>query len=150
MMFLVPILAIITLFGQANNDVSETAVIVGGVAIFGLAYLLMLVVIVPLVSAAAMHATLLMIDGAKQGFETTFRVMCYGYYSALVPATFLNIVPYLGGMASMVWITVILVYGLSRGHEISGGKATTAVLLPMLMCCGGMIGLAIAVNVWGQ
>ena len=48
----------------------------------------------------------------------------------------------------MVWIRVLLVYGLARGHEISGGKATAAVLLPMFMCCGAFIAMGISLAVW--
>ncbi|HEY2416258.1 MAG TPA: YIP1 family protein [Pirellulaceae bacterium] len=149
MLFLLPILALVMVFNDQDNG-PEIAGFVGGMAIFGAIYLLVLVVIVPLVSAAAMHVILLMMNGAKQGFETTFRVMCYGYYSALVPATFLNLVPYLGGLASIIWIIVLLVHGLARGHEISGGKATVAVVLPLFACCGLFIGLAIGVAVWSD
>jgi hypothetical protein len=83
------------------------------------------------VSAAITHVALLLLDGARRGFEATMRVAAYGSGSTAL----LNLVPICGGVVGGIWSIVITVIGISRAHEISTGKALAAVLLPMLVCC---------------
>ncbi len=152
-LIIVPILALVGLFGGWNNNNAQAAAVgaafIGLFAIIGIIfYGVLLTVVMPLVWAGITHLMLMMVGGAKQGFETTFRVICFGYFSLLLPSTFINIVPYLGGLASMIWIIVVLVHGLARAHETTGGKATAAVLLPMLLCCGLFIAL-VTIEEWG-
>jgi hypothetical protein len=147
-LIVVPILALVGVFGAGNNNnggamVLGVAAVAGAVIVMTLFYAVILVVVVPLVWAAVTHVSLMVVGGAKHGFETTFRVICFGYFSLLPPSMFLNLVPYLGGLAVMIWTVVVLVYGISRAHEISGGKATAAVLLPVGVCCG--LGLIIMI-----
>lgn len=114
-----------------------------GVA-FALFYGVILTVVMPLIWSAITHLMLLMYGAARQGFETTFRVICFGYFSVLLPGMFLAIVPYIGGLAMSVWMIVVIILGISRAHEISGGKATLAVLTPALACCGLYVLLIVA------
>jgi hypothetical protein len=147
-LIVLPILAVVGVFGVGNNNnggaviLGVAAVVVAVIAIT-LFYAVIWVVVVPLVWAAIIHVSLMVIGGAKHGFETTFRVICFGCFSVLPPSMFLNLVPYLGFFAAVVWTVVVLIYGISRAHEISGGKATAAVLLPVGVCCG--FGLLLAI-----
>jgi hypothetical protein len=81
--------------------------------------------------AAFVHLFLLMLSGANQPFETTYRVVAYTYGSCSV----CQIVPILGGLIAFVAWFAVLINGLYAAHETSGVKATFAVLLPLLICC---------------
>jgi phage FluMu protein Com len=101
-------------------------------------------VVIPLICAAGIHVALLMVRGAKQGFETTFRVVCFGTYSLLLPGMVINLIPFgIGFLSVIIWTIVLLIYGISRAHETSGGRAAVSVLLPTVLCCGSFFGIAI-------
>lgn len=119
----------------------------GAGSLFGLAFVVVLapvlLVVGSFISAAITHVCLMILGGARQPFETTFRVICYGYGAA---APF-QIIPVCGALIGGVWGLVLEIVGLSKAHEISTGKAVLAVLLPLLLCCGA--GLALAVVIGG-
>jgi hypothetical protein len=52
-------------------------------------------------------------------------------------------IPFCGGWIAMVWNIVVEIIGLARSHEIDTGKAALAVLLPIMVCCGGLILLGV-------
>jgi hypothetical protein len=85
--------------------------------------------------SAVVHAMLLMLGGARQGFEATFRVACYGEAAAV-----LNIIPLCGNLISGVYYVVLVIIGLAAAHGIGKGTAAAAVLLPLVLlccCCAG-------------
>ncbi len=90
------------------------------------------------VVSGMLHLFLLIVGGAKAGFEATFRVVSYG----LSPFVFL-IVPMCGMPITWLWSMTLAIIGLKEAHEISGGKAAAAVLFPLIFCCG-MAVLAVA------
>jgi phage FluMu protein Com len=147
MMIAVPILVVLGIIAAQNNNGGQILAVGGiGAAIaiaFIIFYSLMVTVVTPFIWAAICHVTLMMVGGARHGFETTFRVICYGYFSTILPGMFVGLVPYLGGLVVMVWIIVLLIIGLSRAHETTGGKAAAAVLLPIGVCCGLYIAFAV-------
>ena len=98
------------------------------------------------VGSAILHLCLMLVGGAKQPFETTFRVMCFAAGSTHP----LMIIPVCGGMISGIWCIVLECIGLARAHDTSTGKAAVAVLLPLIVCCGGGIFLAIMFGVLGS
>jgi hypothetical protein len=53
------------------------------------------------------------------------------------------IVPFCGGLISGIWGLVAECIGLARAHETDTGRAVLAVFLPLIVCCGGGILLAI-------
>ena len=98
-----------------------------------------LIIIGLFVTAGILHLCLMLVKGARTGFETTFRVVSYGY-SAYV---FL-IVPFCGNLLAGVWAIVLYIIGLREAHETTGGKAAFAVFLPVIVCCGlGLLALAV-------
>lgn len=111
----------------------------GAGALLGLVIILVLapvlLVVGSFISAAITHVCLMILGGARQPFETTFRVICYGYGAA---APF-QIIPFCGAMIGGIWGLVLEIIGLSKAHEISTVKAVLAVVLPILLCCGGML-----------
>ncbi len=95
------------------------------------------------INAGIVHLCLMLVGGAKQSFETTFRVVCFAAGS-VGP---LLVVPFCGGLIAGVWRIVLECIGLARAHEIDTGKAVMAVLLPLIVCCGG--GLLIVILMGG-
>jgi hypothetical protein len=81
------------------------------------------------------HVFLLMLGGARQGFEATFRVICYSEAAAVI-----NIIPLCGGVLSGVYYMILAIIGLAAAHGIGKGTAAAAVLLPLVVlccCCAG-------------
>jgi hypothetical protein len=100
--------------------------------------MVVLAVIMPLlialgafITAGITHLSLMICQGAKQPFETTFRV--YNYASG--SSTFLQVIPICGAIVGGIWGLVVMCIGLAKAHEISTGRAVLAVLLPTVVCC---------------
>ena len=120
---------------------------------FGMGTIVIFAVLMPLfiavfafVYSGVLHLSLMICGGAKQPFETTFRV--YNYSSGAAGA--LQVVPVCGAVVSTVWALVCMCIGMAKAHEITTGRAVLAVLLPTIVCCigafaliGAIIGLAI-------
>ena len=82
------------------------------------------------VSTAITHLMLMLLDGASQGFEATFRVRSYA-----TAASVLAIVPFCGGAIGAIWSLVLCIIGLAEAQRIPVWKAALAVLLPIVLCC---------------
>lgn len=80
------------------------------------------------------HLFLLTARGARAGFEASFRVVSY----STSPFLFM-VIPYCGMLITMLWVLTLTVIGLRDAHETTGGKATFAVFLPFLFCCGMLV-----------
>jgi hypothetical protein len=93
----------------------------------------LLVVIGTFIVSAILHLCLMIVGGAKQSFETTFRVVCFSGGSVNP----LQLIPICGGLITFVWGLILYCIGLARSHEIETGRAVIAVLLPLIVCCGG-------------
>jgi hypothetical protein len=91
------------------------------------------------IASGIYHVMLLILGGARHGFEATFRVACFA------EATYLfMLLPFCGNVIAPVWGIVVTIIGLAQTHQIGGGKAAAAVLLPLVIlccCCAGLIGL---------
>ncbi|HEU5314137.1 MAG TPA: YIP1 family protein [Candidatus Udaeobacter sp.] len=90
------------------------------------------------IGSAIVHLCLMIVGGANQSFETTFRVLAFSQGSTGP----LQMVPICGGLIAGVWALVCNCIGLARAHETDTGRAVLAVFLPLIVCCGG--GLLIA------
>lgn len=94
-------------------------------------------------TAAVFHLLLLLVRGAPRGFDATLTVVGYASGIFLVRA-----LPVCGGLIAMVWFAVAAIQGLGEAQRAGTGKATFAVLMPILLAflcfCGvlGAIGLA--------
>jgi hypothetical protein len=80
--------------------------------------------------AGVLHLLLLLVRGAKNGFEATFRVVSY-----VNGASIFLIMPLCGALLCAIWTLVLAVIGLRDAHGTSGGKATVVVLFPLILCC---------------
>jgi hypothetical protein len=97
------------------------------------------------IGAAIFHVCLMIVGGAKQSFETTFRVVCFtgGSIDPLL------IIPFCGGLIVGIWKIVLYCIGLSRAHETDIGRAVLAVFLPLVLCCGGGLLIAFMIGAFG-
>jgi hypothetical protein len=120
--------------------------------IFVLILMPILVAIWMFVAAGILHLCLMIVGGAKQSFETTFRVVCFSIGSAYP----LLVVPFCGNLVAGIWAIVLYCIGLARAHETDTGRAVLAVFLPLIVCCGGGFLLAMffggigALSNWGN
>lgn len=90
------------------------------------------------IAAGIYHLFLMILGGAKFGFETTYRVVAY-----VSGATALILmVPICGPYAMILAGIIYPILGLSAAHRIGGGRAAAAVLLPIVVC-GLACGLAL-------
>jgi hypothetical protein len=93
--------------------------------------------------SALVHLFLMMLGGANKTFETSFRALSFAYGATSLFA----IIPCCGGFIALVWGLIADCIGLSRSHETDTGRAVMAVLLPLLICCGGIFLLCIMLGV---
>jgi hypothetical protein len=77
------------------------------------------------VSAAFTHLGLMILKGANESYETTYRAVAYG---AAAP-TLLAIVPICGGYVGNIWGIVTSVIALSKMHRIEWWRALIALFL---------------------
>jgi len=83
------------------------------------------------IGAGILHLGLMIVGGAKSGFESTLRVMAYSTGSAGI----FQVVPILGPLVGGIWGMVIEIMGLAKVNNITYLRATVAVFLPILACC---------------
>jgi len=110
---------------------------------------LLMVVLAPLfviigvfIAAAVLHLMLMIVGGAANGFEATVRVVCYTQTAQLA-----GIIPFCGGIITLVWTVILYVAGFAIAHRTTQGKALVAVLLPVVLCC--VIGVIFALVAGG-
>jgi hypothetical protein len=123
-------------------DRQSAAFGMGAVGIWAVGYILLspvLIIVGVFIASGILHLCLMILGGARKPFETTFRVVCFSSGST----SLLSMIPFCGGMIACVWNIVLECIGLARAHEIDTGKAVMAVLLPIIVCCGGLILLGI-------
>ena len=115
---------------------------------------LFFIILVPLfvavgafISSGIFHLCLMIVGGAKQPFETTFRVVCFAGGSANP----LLVIPICGGLIAGIWKIVLYCIGFARAHETDTGRAVLAVVLPVIVCCGGAIvlGMMLGLGAFG-
>jgi hypothetical protein len=112
----------------------------GAGLIFAIIFVPIVLTIGIFIGAGILHVCLMIVGGAKQPFETTFRVVCFSTGSTYP----LMIVPFCGSSIAGIWSLVLHCIGLGRAHETETGRAVLAVFLPLIVCCGvGIICLMI-------
>jgi hypothetical protein len=156
-----PVVLIFSIIGVIALLFTVFAAINGGEALLGMAFVLgvilfyfvmcvvsvlMTATISMMISAAILHVSLMIVGGARQGYETTFRVNSFAYGASIPLAFLLACIP----LAHAVWLIVLLSIGLSKAHEIPTGKAVLAVLLPVIatfVLCFGMYFMLLLIGV---
>jgi hypothetical protein len=88
------------------------------------------VLVMTMLKAGVFHLCLLLVGGARRGFEVTLGVVAYAAATDL-----LAVVPLCGGLAGLIYGLVLTGIGLAQAHRTTGGKAAAAVLLPLALAC---------------
>jgi len=127
----------LALFPNRHNPLADLLGSLGWIVLVILAPVF--VIIGTFIGSAILHLCLMLVGGAKQSFEATFRVICFAGGSVNP----LLVIPFCGGLIVGVWKVVLYCIGLSRAHETDTGRAVLAVFLPLIVCCGGGFLLAI-------
>jgi hypothetical protein len=122
--------------GRHNAFAAMAGMGIGSAAI--IIFLPLFIVIFLFIGSAIVHLCLMIVGGANQSFETTFRVLAFSQGSTGP----LQIIPICGGLIAGVWALVCNCIGLARAHETDTGRAVLAVFLPLIVCCGGALALA--------
>jgi hypothetical protein len=134
------------LLGSHENPIMH--MMGGGVRpLFFIIFVPLVVAISAFISSAILHLCLMIVGGAKQPFETTFRVVCFAGGSANP----LLVIPICGGLIGGIWKIVLCCIGLARAHETDTGRAVLAVALPLIVCCGGalVLGMIVGLGAFG-
>jgi hypothetical protein len=129
--------------GQQDTFAALAGIGVGSIALIVLVPLF--IVIGLFIGSAIIHLCLMIVGGANKSFETTFRVLAFSQGSTGP----LQIIPVCGGLIAGVWALVVNCIGLARAHETTTGRAVLAVLLPIIVCCGAGILLAMMFGALG-
>ena len=121
-------------FGMFTDQRNPLGAMAGmGIGSIGFIILVPLAIVICLfIVAGIVHLCLMIVGGANQPFETTFRVLAFTQGSTGV----LQIIPVCGGLIAAVWGIVVNCIGLARAHETDTGRAVLAVFLPLVVCCG--------------
>ena len=128
--------------GGAASSLPIQTIIRGGSGIAGIVIIPISAVVVAFIMAGVYHLILMMVGGATQSYEATFRVVTYASGATML----LQIIPICGPMAGVIWSLVCVIIGLSRVHQTDTWKAVVAVLAPSVICClaiGGVFVVAI-------
>jgi hypothetical protein len=129
--------------GQRDTFAALAGLGIGSIALIVL--LPVFIVIVLFIGAAIVHLCLMIVGGANKSFETTFRALAFSHGSTGP----LQIIPVCGGLIAGVWALVVNCIGLARAHETTTGRAVLAVFLPLVVCCGTGILLAMMFGALG-
>ncbi len=98
--------------------------------ILGLIFIPIAVITGLFIMGGIYHLLLMMVNGAKNGFEATINVVAYTSAAML-----LAIVPFCGGLVGWLYRLILNIMGLAEVHETTTGKASFAVLTIYLFCC---------------
>jgi phage FluMu protein Com len=93
----------------------------------------LLIIVFLFIASFCIQLMLLLVGGVESGFdtfETTFRVCSYCYGSVAL----LSLIPCIGGCIQWIVGVVFMIMGIAAAHEITGGKAAAAVLVPVVIC----------------
>ena len=119
------------MFADQRNPLNAMAGM--GIGSIGFIILAPLAIVIGLfIVAGIVHLCLMIVGGANQPFETTFRVLAFTQGSTGV----LQLIPVCGGVIAAVWGIVVNCIGLARAHETDTGRAVLAIFLPLIVCCG--------------
>jgi hypothetical protein len=90
-----------------------------------------------LVGSCVDHLSLLVLGGARRGFEATARVEGY----AAGGTAFVYVLPFVGPLIALLASLYLRIIGLSEAHQIGRGRSTAAVFLPLVVLTALVVAL---------
>ncbi len=112
--------------GLSMGDAIAGQFTVGLIFLVLMVFVPIFVIIGLFVSSAVWHFFLLLLKGADNGFEATFRVISYSQSVQLW-----GLIPIVGGWVSFVWQLIVQIVGLKEIHETSYLKVIFSFLIPV-------------------
>jgi hypothetical protein len=119
---------------QSSIDTMLGASVSGAMIFFRILVTPILIAIGLFIWAALVHVCLMMLGGANKPFETSFRALSFAYGATAL----FCIIPCCGGVIALIWGLIADCIAISRSQETDIGRAVGAVLLPLVVCCGGI------------
>jgi hypothetical protein len=110
---------------EAVNEATSASALLRDAVFAPLTGLVLLFVV-----SAVVHSLLLLVGGARRGFNATLTVAGYAMGLGL-----LQVIPQCGFPVAVVWGAVVSIIGLSEAHRTGVGRSSAAVLLPMVLVC---------------
>jgi transcription elongation factor Elf1 len=101
---------------------------IGILVLFVLAMIPVMVAVGIFIYSGILHLLLLIVRGADNGFEATFRVVSYSQAAQL-----LGIIPFVGGWIGWVWQLIIQIIGFREMHETSYLRVILAFVIPLIV-----------------
>jgi hypothetical protein len=115
-------------------------VFVGVIVVAAILFFLILIPVNAIIRAfvwgGVEHLMLKLVGVSTRGFEATLRGACYATAPMLI-----GIVPICGVQVYPVWEIVCRILAYRGVHRTTTGKAAAAVLLPLALCCVGVVTL---------
>lgn len=121
------------LSGAAKHAAATGAMEIGILLMVMLGTVIVMVLSLFLVTGIV-HLLLKLFGGAKQPYETTFRVYCYSE-----SASALKLIPGLGWLLALPWSLCCQIIGLKNAHGTETWRAVLAVFLPFIFCCCSIV-----------
>jgi hypothetical protein len=121
---------------QGGAGAASAAAMMAGSAVGPVLILIATPIILPIVAfigSGLIHLSLMLVKGANQPFEATFRAYCYAYATGIA----FNILPFCGAYIGLIWSIVSMCIGMGKVHETTTGKGVAGVLIPIGVCCVG-------------
>jgi hypothetical protein len=110
-------------------------------AVVGIALVAVMFPLRLVIQAAILHLFCLLFGAGKNGFWATFRVTAYSSGPLVLVG-----LPCIG-LAAVIYMYVLQIWGVMRAHETTGARATLAVLaFPVLICCVGCGAIILAIS----
>lgn len=129
----------------AGESAEKPMALAGGAMIYGIMVgylfaLLFMQSVGTLFSAGLDHLALMLLGANPKSFTVSLRASALStgpYLVGLVPACSFYVFP--------LWSLVLRIFALKAFHQTTGGKATAAVLIPIVVLCGGVFMLYAAI-----
>lgn len=138
-LMLLPVLLVTQSFTGQNQQPYMAVFLVIGVLIYlGMAFMFTMGSL--FFVSGLEHLALRLLGAEPKSFSVTVRA-----YSLGMSVYLLGVIPFCSFYVFPVWSIVLRIIALMHLHKTSAGKASAAVLLPILLACGGGIGLYVAI-----
>lgn len=133
--------------GQGGGQ-PEIGMVIGFIAGFFCLSILLLPLTVTIslyLWSGILHLSLMLVGGARNGFEATFRPVAYVTGASYLPNAILGAlgsIPLVScitapiAIALSIYVLVIMCMGLIKAHGCEVWQAVVAIIIPMLLCCG--------------
>ncbi len=88
------------------------------------------VILCAVAMAALLHLSLIITRGERNGFEATFRVVCYTYGATML----FSIMPVYGSIVGLIWYFACICMAVREAHQTDTWRAFLAVCIQPLIC----------------